>query len=307
VGQKGTHLIVPREGNQANPSASAGDINQRRPLFGVLPAVTQISYTESSSVMNYNSLQVTGRKRYGAGLEFIAAYTLSKTLTDNRGFYGAANSAVAGQSAFWQSTRKLDYGPAFFDARHNFTLGGTYDLPFGAKRTFGSNWNRPMDLMLGGWQLGYIVSIHSGFPLTVNSPDRSNAGGRAARANYYRPLVIENQSIDNWFGANASARPCGPDQDNGVCAYGTQTLGQYGTAGVGTERAPDFRNLDLTIGKNFNITERHYLQFRAEFFNALNSVSFGAPERTTNNSTFGFINSQFNSPRNIQLALKYFF
>lgn len=306
VGQKGTHLIVPREGNQAVASTSS-EINQRRPLYGVLPAVTQISYTESSSVMNYNSLQVTGRKRYAAGLEFIAAYTLSKTLTDNRGFYGAANGNVAGQGAYWQSTRVLDYGPAFFDARHNFTLGGTYELPFGSKRKYGADWNKGVDLLLGGWQLGYVVSMHSGFPITINSPDRSNAGGRTARANYYRPIKVVNQTIDNWFGTDPSARPCGPDQDNGVCAYGTQTLGQYGTAGVGTERAPDFRNLDLTLGKSFHITERQSVQFRAEFFNALNYVSFGAPDRTTNSSTFGFINSQFNSPRNIQFALKYIF
>jgi hypothetical protein len=305
VGQKGTHLVNPREGNQALPGAGA--VDPRRPLSGVLPLVTQISYTDSSATMNYNALQVSGRKRLSGGLEFLAAYTLSKTLTDNLGYYGSAG--VAGMGAYWQDAynRRADYGPAFFDARHNFVFSGSYDLPFGRQRTLGKNWNRAADLVLGGWNLGYVVSSHSGFPITMTAPGRTNSGNRANRANRYRPLVIENQTIDNWFGTHASARPCGNDQDNGVCAYGTQSLYQFGTAGVSTERAPNFFNLDFTVGKQFDITERQYITFRAEFFNGLNYVSFGPPNRDASSIQFGFINSQIGAPRNIQFGLKYYF
>jgi hypothetical protein len=305
VGQKGTHLVNPREGNQAQPGT--GPIDPRRPLFGVLPLVTQISYTDSSATMNYNSLQVTGRQRYAAGLEFLAAYTLSKTLTDNLGYYGSGG--VAGPGAYWQDAynRRADYGPSFFDARHNFTLSGSYEMPFGQNRRYASNMNKVADAFLGGWQLGFVYSAHTGFPITINSPNNANAGSRAARANYYRPLIIENRSIDRWFGTHPSATPCAANVDNGVCAYGTQWTGQFGTAGPSTERAPNFWNLDTTISKRFNMSEARYLEFRAEFFNLTNSVSFGPPDRVSNSSTFGFINSQINPPRNIQFALKYFF
>lgn len=309
VGQKGTHLVNPVEGNQAFPSLSGSDINQRRPLYSVLPRVTTIAYTDSSATMNYNALQVTGRKRYGAGVEFIAAYTYSKTLSDNLGYYGAGGGSLATQSAYWQNARdrRGDYGPAFFDTPHNFNLGGVFDLPYGRARSFGKDAPKAVDLILGGWQLGYNFNIHSGFPITITSPNNSNSGSRTARANHYRPLQIANQSIDNWFGTDPSAKPCSNAGDNGACAYGQQILGTFGTTGVGTERAAYYRNFDLTVGKNFNFTERQYLQFRTELFNALNMVSFGAPANNSSSGNFGQITRQANTPRTIQFALKYFF
>jgi len=136
VGQKGTHLVVATEYNQ--PVADPGPVStwrpaqQRRPLFAVAPLITTISGTDSSANMNYNSLQVSGRKRLSYGLEFLTSYTLSKTLTDNRGFYGKGGY-VNSEGAYFQNTydRRSEYGRAFFDATHNFTLGGTYELPFG--------------------------------------------------------------------------------------------------------------------------------------------------------------------------------
>ena len=77
---------------------------------------------------------------------------------------------------------------------------------------------------------------------------------------------------------------CAAGVNNGTCAYGIPALGEFGNAGVGTERAPGFFNLDSSIGKNFNITERHRIEFRAELFNILNSVSWGAPGRDITDS-----------------------
>ncbi len=306
VGQKGTHLVDPREGNQARvPSAT--NLQANRPLFGVLPLVTQISYTDSSATMNYNALQASMRKRYSGGLEFLASYTLSKTLSDNLGYYGSGG--VDGQSAYWQNAydRHGDYGPAFFDALHNFAFSGSYDLPFGRGRKYGTNVNRFVDSAFGGWILGTVYSAHSGFPITFTSPNNSNVGARTARANHYRPLKIVGQTFENWYGTDPSAKPCPVNTDNGVCAYGVQGTNQFGNTGVGTERAPSFSNVDLTISKRFNLTEQKYFAVRADFFNAFNGVSFSPPDRTTNNSTFGLITGQINQPRNVQLAFKFFF
>lgn len=306
VGQKGTHLVNPREGNQALPGP--GPIDPRRPLYPMLPLVTSISYTDSSSIMNYNALQVTGRKRFRDGIEFLAAYTLSKTMSDNLGYYGSGG--VAGQSAYWQNAydRLADYGPAFFDALHNFSFSGYYELPFGRNRRFGANAPGVVDAILGGWQLGGVWQVHSGFPITINSSNQSNAGNRASRANHYRPLVIENASIDRWFGTHPSATPCASNVDNGQCAYGAQWTNQFGTSGVGTERAAHYNNIDLTINKRFYLSEAKFFEVRGEFFNAFNMVSFGPPVRDSQNAgTFGAINAQINPARNIQLGLKFFF
>jgi len=305
VGQKGTHLVVPRDPNQ--PLNACPNPQLCRPLYNVLPLVTNIAYTDSSANMNYNGLQVSARQRSNSGFEYQLSYTLSKSMTDNLGYYGSGG--VAAQSAYWQNAydRKADYGPSFFDATHNMSFSGSYELPFGMKRKFGSSWNRATDIVLGGWQVGYILGFHTGFPMTLTSPNRSNRAARTARANRYQPLKITGQSIDNWFGTDASAKPCAADVNNGTCAYGVQFLNQFGSTGVGTERAPKYANLDMNVGKNFNITERQYIQFRAEFFNLPNMTSFGPPNRDTSAAQFGFINGQINTPRVIQFALKYMF
>jgi len=259
--------------------------------------------------MNYNALQVTGRKRYSYGLEFIAAYTFSKTMSDNLGYYGAGGGSLATQSAYWQNAydRHADYGLAFFDVTHNFNLGGVFDLPYGKGRAFGKDAPKAVDWILGGWQLGYNFNIHSGFPITITSPNNSNAGNRTERSNHYRPLVLMNQTIDNWFGTDPSARPCPASGDNGTCAYGQALVGTFGNSSIAAQRAPIYKNFDATIGKNFHFTERQYLQFRAELFNAFNMVSFGSPSNNASAANFGQITVQANSPRVIQFALKYYF
>ena len=116
------------------------------------------------------------------------------------------------------------------------------------------------------------------------------------------------RTVDRWFGDVTGNHFCTAGVNNGTCAYGVPALGEFGNAGVGTERAPGFFNLDSSIGKHFNITERHRIEFRAELFNILNSVSWGAPGRDiTTPASYGAITSQINSPRTIQFGLKYAF
>jgi hypothetical protein len=96
--------------------------------------------------------------------------------------------------------------------------------------------------------------------------------------------------------------------DDGRCAYQRPALGTFGSAAIGTERAPGFFNVDASIGKRFAITETHNVQFRAEFFNLPNMTMFSPPARGVDSpATFGLISAQANSPRNIQLGLKYVF
>jgi hypothetical protein len=168
VGQKATHLVVPREGNQplpgTGPVSAWAPLQTRRPLYAVDPLITNIATTDSPATMNYNSMQAIGRKRMGNGLEFVTSYTLSKTLTDNRGFYGGG-TYIQGEGAYWQNgyNRKSDRGRAFYDARHNFTVGGTWDVPVGAGGPFGSGMGKAADLVFGGWNTSFMVMAHSGW------------------------------------------------------------------------------------------------------------------------------------------------
>jgi hypothetical protein len=263
--------------------------------------------------MDYHSAQMTARRRYSGGLEFLASYTFGKTLTDNLGYYGSTNTS--GEGAYWQNAydRRSNRGPAFFDVRHNFTLGGLWALPYGKGLMFGNNANPVADAIFGGWSVNYVLSSRTGFPLTVRANDRTGQAVRGnVRANRYRQLQTDQsaQTVDNFFGlpADRTGLFCAAGVDDGRCAYGQPADGQFGSAGIGTERGPSFFNFDFSIGKKFHVTERQYLDFRAEFFNALNHVSWVPPGLNINNpATFGAIGGQVQDPRNIQFGLKYYF
>ncbi|MBS1832025.1 MAG: TonB-dependent receptor [Acidobacteria bacterium] len=316
VGQRGTHLVIPHEAN--NPLPGVGDfstwapLNDRRPLAQSLPNVGNIALTESSGTSWYNALQLSGRRRMTGGFEALFQYTFSKTNTDGLGYYGCGS--VNSEGAYWQDAynRRGNYGPACFDVRHNFTTAGVFNVPYGKGQKFGGSTPKIVDLLLGGWNLNYNLAIRGGFPVTILMGASGNSGRSPRgnlRANRYQNFTgTGNQTIDRWFGDITNTTFCGVGVNNGTCAYGAPALGQFGSAGVGTERAPGFWNLDTSIGKRFNITEKQRFEFRAEMFNVLNHVAWGPPGRDINNiNTFGQITGQVNAPRNIQFGLKYFF
>ncbi len=317
VGQRGTHLVIPHEGNNplpgTGPFSTWAPIDDRRPLARVLPNVGNIALTESSGTSWYNALQFSGRRRMTYGFEMLFQYTFSKTNTDGLGYYGCGG--VSAEGAYWQDAynRRGNYGPACFDVRHNFTSAGVFNIPFGKGQTFGAGMPKVVDLILGGWNLNYNMGVRGGFPVSLRAGTQNTNSGRAPRGNVrpnrYRPTAaFDVQNVDRWFGNVTASSFCAAGVDNGTCAYGIPALGELGSAGVGTERAPGFFNLDTSIGKRFAITEKHRIEFRAEMFNLLNHVSLGNPgQDITAPANFGVITSQINSPRNIQFGLKYVF
>jgi hypothetical protein len=230
------------------------------------------------------------------GFEFLASYTLSKTLTDNLGYYGSPG--VNAPSAYWANAynRLGDRGLSFFDATHNFMWSGTYDLPFGKGRAFGNGWAGVSNAILGGWNVSSIISLHSGFPITLQANDVSlqapRAGGRPNR------LAGGSGKLDN---------PT-PDRWLDISPYVLPATGTFGNSGNSSERAPGFGNWDFAVGKKFNMTESKYFDFRAEFFNATNHPSYGPPGRNISApNAFGIITSTVNEPRILEFALKFYF
>ncbi len=304
VGHKASHLIAPTDWNQ--PLPGTGDpatwlpAQQRRPLFSVLPLVTAISGTDSWSRSNYHSLQASLRRRFTKGLEYLASYTFGKVLTDNRGFYGSG--VFAGDQGAYASSnynRESDYGLAFFDVKHNFTLSGSYELPIGKGRAWGDNWNGITNAILGGWNLSTIINFKSGFPITVFDTRVTASSLQAPRAGAFpRPNRIgsglpTNQTIDQWLNAADFASPA---------------LGTFGNSAVGILRGPNYGQMDLTIGKKFSVTESQYIDFRAEFFNFTNHPNFTLPVRNLGDpANFGKITNTINESRRVEFVLKYYF
>lgn len=123
--------------------------------------------------------------------------------------------------------------------------------------------------------------------------------------------------VQHWFGTDLSANPCtGPD--NGICAYGEEQAGHFGSAHVNTERAPGYRVVDLSIFKSFSTVESQSLTLRLDAFNVGNIASYAAPAYASSadgvsaanwpdSSLEGRITSTLSSARQLQLSLLYRF
>ncbi len=314
VSQRATHTIVARDRNQPLPGPANQiptawpNLQLRRPLYSALPLVTTTATTESSGTMNYDSLQLTLNKRYSAGIDFNLSYTYSKTLNDALGFFGAGG--VQAEGAYWQNAydRRGNYGPAAWDARNNLTFASNIELPFGKGRRFGGSLAKPADLVLGGWAIGYVMQARTGFPITISTVGQSQQGPRGTqRPNRLRDSEPGERTISRWFGTG-NVYECPQGTDDGRCAYQRPALGTFGNSSIGTERAPAFFNVDVSLNKTFNITERQNILFRVEMYNLPNMTMFNPPGRDVSApATFGLITGQANNPRNIQFALKYRF
>ena len=305
VGILGHHLTDPYWGNQwTSPTATAPYAN----IVGQ-GGVIKITSTESASA--YSGLQAVFRQRLTAGLELTANYTLSRSMTDNIGFYGVYN-IWSGQ--YYQQDAyhpKQEWGPAGSDTRHNITVTGVYNLPFGRGKMFGSNVNRIVDSALGGWKLSGAQVYYSGFPVTVSSPANYsslvNAFTGAARPNQLRPLKITNRSINAYWGTAVQGTSCGPNQDNGSCVFAQQPNNAFGSVRPGSLRQPSFQNIDMAVFKSFPVWHEHRVEFRADFFNAFNIADYGAPDSGMTDGNFGQITGTVSNNRSAQLSLKYAF
>ncbi len=320
VGELSQHLIDYRNGNQLT-TAQAADIaargltnnspladipvGDRSPLANLAGQANTIETFDTYGIAKYNALQITARHRISKGFEGTVNYTWSKSLTDTNGNYGAANSP--GPNGIQDGYNiPGDYGPSELDVRHNLSANGSYAIPFGRGQAFGTNANRIVDLLAGGWTLSSTAIVYSGLPITIFSNDNSNTGTYTARANQYRQLRQVNRSPQNWFGTDPSAVPCGAT-DDGTCAYGAQLPTSFGTARVGTQRAPGFEQVDSSLFKDFHLTETQQVGFRADAYNVMNLVSYGNPDNSVNSKTFGQITSSRNGPRTIEFSAHYNF
>ena len=333
-GQNGSHLADYRDGNQITLAQAPGvaailAANQsganlpcsslpfpgalQSPYYSLVGECNAFLITESEARMNYNSGQLTVRQRTHHGLEYMLNYTWAKSLTNSSGNYAVGaqqNSSWNGNTFQDGNNERADWGPSAIDVRHSMNFVGVYDLPFGRGRAFGGNANRSMDAALGGWRFATTAVLYSGFPVTIfgqNNNGALNAYG-FNRANQYRPMIIRNRSLNNWWGTDASVTSCTtPGVDDGVCAYGNEGNFQFGTAKNSTERAPGYRQVDMSLFKDFHVWEQHVLGFRADFFNIFNIASYGYPDNNITHSSFGQITSVRSPPRQIQLSLHYAF
>ncbi len=298
VGQRSTHLMVamPYFQKVLNPD---GTVSPTRYLAGnpsLLADIGQISGTSSIGSQSYNALQLVLQKRLSSGLQTSLSYTWSKCLTNSIGYYGQGGQ-TANASAYFQNiyNMRAEWGACGYDATHNFIGNAVYSLPVGRNQKFGSNLNKAVDAVVGGWTVGGILSLHTGFPLTINATDVSGTTARAARANCVAPAVV--------YGEQNS--PSGGYQWFNPADFAQPAPGTFGNCGVSTVRGPGLTSFDMNLAKYFSITEHHRMELRGEFINLTNTPILNAPTRTVG-TTLGLLQGS-QGARQVQLALKYSF
>jgi hypothetical protein len=299
VGQRTTHLMVPMPYLQKELLPNGTVVNS--PYLSGNPTlqseIAQISGTASNGNQSYNALQAELQKRLSGGLEYSVAYTYSKCMTDSSGYYGSWGGQTTPTSPYWQNLydKKAEWGPCYYDATHILTSYVTYDVPFGRGRKFGKDMNKVANAVVGDWQVSGIVSLHTGFPLTISADDASGTNSRGSRANCVAPPHV--------FGEQNS--PLGGYQWFDPASYGPAAPGTFGTCGVGTVRGPGLHTLDLSLDKFFDFTETKRLELRGEAINVTNTPILNSPN-TGLGSTLGLLQSS-QGARNIQVALKFLF
>jgi hypothetical protein len=254
------------------------------------PFIGGISGTATFGFGNYDALTAKLEKRMSNGLQFITAYTYGHALANT----GTTLSGSDGLYAKDPRNYSSSYANASWDIRHNFTTGFNYALPFGRGKQYGSNLNRALDALLGGWQTNGILTLHTGNPITIR------ANGCQGVWNGCSPNLVA--------GKDPNAAPKGgrnAQQWFDITSFTNPAPLTGGNLGLQTNYAPPTRTLDLSLFKDFAFTERWRLQFRAESFNLANTAQFNTVDRTLGDAKFGQVtDSQSGSERHIQFALR---
>lgn len=262
------------------PSPGPGDQQSRRPY----PYMLQQWFDQSVGDSRYNALQVTVTEHANHGVTFLASYTLAHANADGCNLGASCES----QNPY---NRHSDYGTSDLNEANVFSVAFTAASPFNKSP------NKLIANVGGGWALNGIVQETSGQPYQVNAGgDPLNIGCcLTERVNIVgKPFGPGTGTRQKWFDPAAFASPSG-------YTYGNEKVNSY--------VSQHFNDVDMSLFRDFHIGlgEERYFEFRAESFNLFNNVVWGTPDSGDTDPNFGQITSQRNSPRQLQMSLKFFY
>ena len=299
LGAHGVHLFRRAYTNLIDPATNTRPLPQ-------YPSEIDTKYNEGAS--NFNALVVSANRRFHSGLFLAGNYMYSHALND--GSVGSGDADAAQNNACFI----CDYASSDFDARNSGTFGAVYELPFSRGRPYLAN-SPAMDLLAGGWSVNTQLSARAGLPVNVTLSrssrelvDGNNVDQRPNRVPGV-PLYLGSRSISHWINPAAFSLPA---------------VGAWGDAGRNLVTGPPLWQDDSAIEKNFHLTERNNVIFRAEAFNIFNRAQYGQPSGSLSVTTksgvrtltvpasFGAITSTVNSaglvgtgtPRVLEFSLR---
>lgn len=292
----------------SQPTIPEGDLLKPFPQYDrVLGIDPQYGFS------SYNSLQVSAHQRFWGGGEIIAAYTWSK-LTSNTdsvtNFLDPGNifgGTVQDNTNISKGAKSLSE----YDIPQQLTFGYTVPLPFGKGQRYLANTGPIVSAIAGGWSWSGLTTISSGPPIAMvelESPVLKQFGAGNgfifAPGLFIQPDVLagcdksvpgsrEYRALNGWFNA-----ACFPTTTSST-ALGNEPRVDSGM------RMDGINNWDMSLSKNFTITESVNLKFAAEAYNIFNRVRFAGPSPIAGlPGVTGIVTSTAGPPRNFEFSLK---
>ncbi len=293
---KGTHLGFTRDINQVPEADLSGYGTNYSSCYNdpsAYPLFCSIAGVLFDGYSNYSALQLRVQKATSHGLNFLFNYSWSKTMDSGT---GSGNNASVDT---WQNAFNIasNYGLSTLDMRNSINGSVTYELPFGAGKRFALH--GVTDQVLGGWRVTGIFQVHSGIPFTAttsnNGTDDSGSEANQCGCGFgWLPNVVGNTSVSNpsvnqWFN---------------TAAFATPATGSFGNERRNSLIGPNWRDLDLSLGKTFQFPRGINFEVRADSFNSFNHPNFSQPDAATGTGVVGggVITSTAASGRDIQLG-----
>jgi hypothetical protein len=249
---------------------------------------------------HYDAMQATLKRQASRTLTVLASYTWSHALAEASNDGGLEN-LLTDPTANGNIIEKL-WSNADFDVRQRITVSGSYELPFGRGKAFGSRWNPAVDGALGGWRSNLIYQYQSGVPFTVYTsgllfPDRTCSG----------ILSKAQRTPTHWFDSTCFPSHVPTNYVNPVTGQST-LINTQGDSHPNIIPGPATNDVDFGMEKSIHITERQAFQIRGEAFNLFNHPELTAPSGNYFfNTKSGEAVTRTRNGRDIQVALRYSF
>jgi hypothetical protein len=281
--------LIPRSSSIGDPTITVAQLMKPYPQY------TAVSfYRNNVGVTRYHGLAFSIRQRLSRGLTYSAAYTRSTLKDTASSVFDASiltgpltNAAVADSHNL---DRDYDYSTG--DIPHYFGGSLVWDLPFGVGRA-----NQPrgiVGMLARDWSIAAVATLQSGVPVAVTQANSLGyAGFTTQRPNLVGDpdLPSDERTPARWFNTGA---------------FATANQFSLGTASRNPVRGPSYRDVDLAVIRLVRVRGERAVELRAEVFNLLNTVNFGAPAAMLGAANFGTITSALD-PRVVQLAVKFSF
>jgi hypothetical protein len=275
-----------------------GNLNLLRPFDGLYGPRYNYGWAEpvncycNDANSQYNAFQAMFAVRTLAGYTLRGNYTYQSE-------QGDGNGPDPGYTFLYD--RALGYGNSSYVPHQEWVLANFYDIPFGHGRHFGSNTNKYLDYVFGGWNFSAIFTYYSGIPFMPTIGSYPAGAGQP----YTGPNSVPNLGSGSPYAANR-------DRNQWIVGgFGGPFLlpaaNAFGNYPINSLYGPQFVNVDASIMKVFSIKERLRFTLRMDATNALNHTNLGLPNNDITSAMVGQItNIAFNgnnySMRRVQFS-----